>query len=126
MSASSRSTAIEEVPDNVVKLRDPFDFPYETKSFTYKGIKYSFRELTAAEMDECREMATDEKEKTIDGRAMMRFEIVKAATEPTMTLDQLVKCPQRLYLNFVDIVNDLNDAEALKDEDPGKSSPEKT
>lgn len=104
-------------------MRDPFDFPFENKSFTFKGVKYSFRELTAAEMDECREMATNEKDQTIDGRSMMRFEICKSAVEPTITLDQLIKCPQRLYLNFVDIVNDLNDADALKseDDDPGKS-----
>lgn len=103
-------------------MRDAFDFPYETKSFTFKGVKYSFRELTVAEMDECREMATNDKDQTIDGRQMMRFEIAKSSVEPKIDLEQLSKCPQRLYLNFVDIVNELNDADALKNEDdPGKS-----
>lgn len=116
-----RGQVVEE-PGNVVPMREPFDFPYEQRSFTFKGVKYTFRELDVAEMDECREMATDDKEKTIDGRQMMRFEICKSAVEPPINLEQLAKCPQRLYLNFVDIVNDLNDADALKDEgDPGKS-----
>lgn len=111
-----------EEPSNVIPLRDPFDFPYERKSFTFKGVKYTFRELDVAEMDECREMATNEKDQTIDGRQMMRFEICKSAENPTISLEQLAKCPQRLYLNFVDIVNSLNDADELKDEgDPGKS-----
>ena len=120
----SRGSVVEEVEPT--PLRGAFDFPYEQRSFTYKGIKYSFRELTVAEMDECREMATNDKDQTIDGRAMMRYEITKSAVEPAITLELLAKCPQRLYLNFVDIVNDLNDADAIKDEDPGKSSPEKT
>lgn len=103
-------------------MREAFDFPYEQRSFTFKGVKYTFRELTVAEMDECREQATDDKEKTIDGRLMMRFEIAKSSVEPKIDGESLAKCPQRLYLNFVDIVNDLNDADAVKDEgDPGKS-----
>jgi hypothetical protein len=97
-------------------MREPFDFPYEEASFTFKGVKYIFRELTVAQMDECREMATNDTDQTIDGRAMMRFEIVASSYEPKLTLDLLSKCPQRLYLNFVDLVNTLNDPDALKDE----------
>lgn len=117
----NRGTVVEEPVSIAPPVRDPFDFPYEHKSFTFKGVKYTFRELDVAEMDECREMATDDKEKTIDGRAMMRFEICKSAEDPKMSLDQLAKCPQKLYLNFVDIVNALNDADELKDEDPGNA-----
>lgn len=106
----------------VTAPREAFDFPYETRSFKFKGVEYKFRELTVAEMDECRDMATNDKDKMIDGRAMMRFEIVAASVEPKITLDMLLVCPQRLYLNFVDIVNDLNDADALKNEgDEGNS-----
>ena len=118
----SNRRAVAEDDSNVIPMREAFDFPYETKGFTFKGIQYTFRELTVAEMDECRESATNDKDQTIDGRLMMRFEICKSAVEPAITLEALAKCPQRLYLNFVDIVNDLNDADALKSEDdPGKS-----
>ena len=108
---SNRQTVAEPIP-----MRDPFDFPYEQESFTFKGVKYSFRELTVAEMDSCREMATNDTDQTIDGRAMMRFEICASSTEPKITLDLLSKCPQRLYLNFVDVVNRINDADTLVDE----------
>ncbi len=99
--------------------RDPFDFPPETKSVEFKGVKYTFRELTVQETDEAREGAMiDEK---FDGRLMTRLMVTTAAVEPTMDLEQLAKLPQSLYSRIIDIVNELNDPEALKDDDPGKS-----
>lgn len=91
--------------------RDPFDFPPNTNKVDYEGVTYNFRELTVAEMDECRDNSTlDDK---FDGRLMTRLMIVQAATEPTMTMTQLAKLPQRLYGAVIDVVNDLNDPEAL-------------
>ena len=101
--------------------RDPFDFPPNTKSITYEGVPYKFRELTVAETDDAREgsMLNDK----FDGRLMTRLMICAAAVEPTMDMEQLSKLPQRLYAAVVDLVNDLNDPDALNEEDknPGKS-----
>lgn len=103
--------------------RDPFDFPPLTKTYRYQGVDYTFRELTVAETDEAREGSMiDDK---FDGRLMSRLMVCKAAVSPVMDLEQLSKLPQRLYSKVIDIVNDLNDPEALtdkdEDENPGKS-----
>lgn len=90
--------------------RDPWDFPPVEASTEYKGIKYKFRELTVAEVDQCRDDATINGE--WDGRLMTRFMIVAAAVEPPMTLEQLGKMPQRLYSAVVTLVNDLNDPDS--------------
>lgn len=101
--------------------RDPFDFPPNTDKVTYKGVTYTFRELTVSEVDEIREMSID-KDTGFDGRLMTRLMIAKGAVEPTMTLDDLAKFPQSVYSLVVDCVNDLNDPEAAKNEsDPGNS-----
>lgn len=100
--------------------RDPFDFPPQTKSVTYQGVTYTFRELTVGETDEAREGSTIDG--NWDGRLMTRLMICASATEPAMTLDQLAKLPQSLYGAVVEVVNDLNDPEALlPKDDPGKS-----
>jgi hypothetical protein len=103
--------------------RDPFDFPPNTKDVSYRGATYTLRELTVAEMDECRDAATSPDK--FDGRLMTRMMITIGATEPTIDLEQLSKFPQRLYGALVDLINELNDPEALAAEsekdDPGKS-----
>lgn len=103
--------------------RDPFDFPPLTKAVTYQGVTYTFRELTVAETDQAREDSLINEK--FDGRLMTRLMICAAAMEPTMDLEQLGKLPQRLYSAIVDVVNDLNDPDALTDEEkeqnPGKS-----
>jgi len=101
--------------------RDPFDFTPIKDSVTYAGVSYVFRELTVAENDECREAATNEKESTFDGRLMMRLMICASSVDPKIDLEQLASFPQRLFSRIVDIVNELNDPDTLKDEDPGKS-----
>lgn len=100
--------------------RDPFDFPPNTDSVTFKGVTYTFRELTVAEFDQAREDATINGE--WDGRLMTRLMICVSATEPRMTLEQLGNLPQRLYSSVVDVVNALNDPDASEEDgDPGKS-----
>ena len=115
-SRSDRATVMEE-PVSIA--RDPFDFPVETKSVTYRGVSYTFRELTVAENDLCRELATGPDE-TFDGRTMIRQMIVTGAVSPEMTIDNLEKLPQRLYAQFIDAVNDLNDPATFQ-ADPGNS-----
>lgn len=99
--------------------RDPFDFPANTADVEYMGVNYKFRELTVAETDQAREDSTIGDK--FDGRLMTRLMITLSATEPTIDLEQLAKLPQRLYAKIVDVVNDLNDPDALTDADPGKS-----
>jgi len=117
-SRSDRASVTAEEPVAIKAApRDPFDFPSETKSVTYRGVTYKFRELTVSENDLCRELATG-KEDEFDGRTMIRQMIVIGAVEPEMTMDQLEKVPQRLYAQFIDVVNELNDP-ATFEADPG-------
>lgn len=111
-------TKIKEYP-----ARDPFDFPPNKKSVDYMGVSYEFRELTVAETDQARDDSIiDDK---FDGRLMTRFMICQAAVDPAIDLEKLAKIPQRLYSAIVDMVNELNDPEALKTED-GKDDPGKS
>lgn len=103
----------------VTETRSPFDFPPETKSITYRGIEYKFRELSLHENDLCRELATGPND-DYDGRVMIRQMIVMGAVEPEMTLDDLEKFPNRFYAQVVDLVNALNDP-ATFEVDPGNS-----
>lgn len=104
----------------VTSIRDPFDFPPNTKDIKYEGVSYKFRELTVAETDQAREDSIINEK--FDGRLMTRLMICAAAVEPTMDMEQLSKLPQRLYAAVVDLVNDLNDPDALtEDKNPGKS-----
>ena len=102
-----------------VTKRDPFDFPPETAEVEYAGVTYKFRELTVGENDLCRELATGPDD-TYDGRVMIRQMIVTGAVEPPMTIEDLERVPQRLYAQFINVVNDLNDPETFK-ADPGNS-----
>jgi phage FluMu protein gp41 len=108
---------VEQDPETVLEKRNPFDFPVETKSVKYRGVTYTFRELTVAENDLCRELATGPDD-TFDGRVMIRQMLVVGAVEPPMTMEDLEKVPQRLYAQFIDVVNLLNDP-ATFEEDPG-------
>ena len=102
-----------------VPARDPFDFPPNTDKVSYLGVDYTFRELTVAETDDARELSIiDDK---FDGRLMTRLMICQSAIDPAISMEQIAKIPQRLYSAIVDCVNDLNDPEALKGVDPGKS-----
>jgi hypothetical protein len=101
----------------VTETRDPFDFPVEKKVVSYRGVDYTFRELTMSENDVCRELATSP-DGEFDGRTMIRQMIVIGAVEPEMTMDDLGKVPQRLYARFIDVVNELNDPATFQ-ADPG-------
>ena len=99
----------------VTPIRDPFDFPVEQARVSYKGVSYSFRELTVAENDMCREMATD-KDGTYDGRKHMRLMICLGSVEPKIDPEQLETFPQRLYGKILELVANLNDEGSLDDE----------
>lgn len=106
--------------DGTTVTRTPFDFPVETKSITYKGVTYTFRELTVGENDTCRELATGPNPDDFDGRVMIRAMIVEGSVEPKIAMEDLEKIPQRLYAQFIEIINDLNDPATFQ-ADPGNS-----
>lgn len=115
MARSSAEATVTELP---VK-RDPFDFPVRTKVVTYKDYDYTFRELTLAENDEIRELATDSENK-YDARLAMRLTIVNSAVDPKLDMEQLSKFPSTLYAKVYEAVNDLHDPD-LDESDPGKA-----
>lgn len=109
------ATVTENEPVSIA--RQPFDFPAQTSEVKYKGVTYTFRELSVAENDLCRDLATGPDD-TFDGRVMIRQMIVLGATDPEMQMEDLEKVPARLYSEFIRVVNDLNDP-ATFEADPG-------
>lgn len=93
-------------------------FPFETKSITIGETDYKFKELTVGENDSCADAAKNEKG-DIDGRKMMRLMVSKSSVEPKLTLEDLAECPNRLYIKFCEVVNDLN----IPDEDEDAPNP---
>lgn len=99
----------------VTVIREPFAFTPASKSISFQGVEYSFRELTVAENDQCRELATD-KDGVYDGRKHMRLMICLGSVEPKIDPEDLEKFPQRLYGRILDLVSSLNDETTLDDE----------
>jgi hypothetical protein len=90
---------------------DPMEFTFVEKSVAMpNGSVWKLRELGVQENDECADMAR-KPDGIVDARAMMRFILVKSITDPVITLDQLVKLPNRAYLRLADAANDLNAAD---------------
>jgi hypothetical protein len=83
----------------------------ETKMLTVGGKSYTFRELTVAEMDMCREAATDGEK--YDSVKMIRMMVVTGAVDPELRLEDIEKMPTRLYTHIWGFVNDLNDPDSL-------------
>jgi hypothetical protein len=102
------------------EARKPFDFPVRTASIEYQGVKYTFAELTLAQNDEIRELATNA-EKEYDVRLGMRLTVCYSAVDPKIEMEQLAAFPSTLYAKVFDLVNALHDPdlEGTK-EDPTK------
>lgn len=103
---------------NEVKY-DPFGTVTETLDLGARG-KFSFKELTVEENDNCREAATTKTKdgvETFNGRTMMRMMIIASAVEPKITQKDLANLPQRVYAQIVDFVNNLNDGASLDKDD---------
>jgi len=99
----------------IKEARDPFDFAPAKDTIKFQDVVYTFRELTVAENDECRELATD-KDGTYDGRKHMRLMICLGSEDPKIDPEQLEKFPQRLYGKILELVANLNDESSLDDE----------
>jgi hypothetical protein len=90
-------------------------FTFNEKTITIGEDAYKFRELTVGENDFCADAAKGP-DGTIDGRKMMRLMIVKSAVEPKLSAEDLLAIPNRIYIKFCEVVNDL----AVPEEDePG-------
>jgi hypothetical protein len=98
---SSRSKGVTKVP-----------FAFSEKSITIDETEYKFKELSVGENDFCADGSKNEKG-DIDGRKMMRLMVVKSSVEPKLTLEDIADVPNRIYLKFCEVVNDLN----MPDED---------
>lgn len=88
----------------------------ETRKITIGGRSWVFRELTVEETDQCRELATD-KDSGYDPRKMLRSMIAISSVDPTLTLDQVMRAPQRLFGLWVDVINELADPDTLLPKD---------
>jgi hypothetical protein len=95
-----------------------FTFAFAEKEIEYEGQKFKFRELSVAENDFCADASRDDKG-NIDARRMMRVMIAKSIVDPKITIDDLAEMPNRAYLKFAEIVNDLNSP--AEDEEEAKN-----
>ena len=95
----------------------PVPFPFETKTLTIGETEYTFKELTVGENDFCADAAKNDKG-DIDGRKMMRLMVAKSSVEPKLSLEDLLECPNRVYVKFCEAVNDLNIPADEDDESP--------
>ena len=82
-------------------------FAFATKDLVVDEVTYKFKELTVGENDFCADAAKGP-DGLIDGRKMMRLMVAKSSVEPKLTVEELAECPNRLYVKFCEVVNDLN------------------
>ena len=92
--------------DKLVAMPTKFPFAEKVVKLT-DGSEWRMRELSVGENDTCADGAK-KPDGDIDGRAMMRLMIAKSAVEPTLTLDELLAMPNRVYIKFAEAVNELN------------------
>jgi len=88
----------------------PLDFMFAEKELDLNGHPFKFRELSVAESDSILD-ASRLPDGGINGRLNMRMTIVKSAVEPKLTVDDLAKIPNRIYLKMAEFVNDLNSSD---------------
>lgn len=93
-------------------------FKFAENTIEIENEKFKFRELTVAENDFCADASRD-KEGNIDPRKMMRLMVSKSAIDPKLTIDDLAEIPNRIYLRFCEVVNDLNMPEIGEEDDSG-------
>ena len=106
--------------------KDDFEFLFSTKSIDISGRVFVLKELSVAENDACWDASKNE-DGTYNGRTNIRMMITKSAVDPTISLDQLAKFPNRVYLQLAEAVNELNsidDAEtpATDEEESGEGN----
>ena len=101
---------------------DPFAFIFASKELDIDGRKFSFKELSVKENDQCLD-ASRQQDGTFDGRIHMRMMIAKSSVEPKITVDNLAGLPNRVYLRIAEFVNDLNNIDdALDTTEPAEGN----
>lgn len=98
-------------------VKDPFDLPFKEVSVKFNATDWKFRELSVEENDEALEKSR-KPNGDIDGRILMRLQIVKASVEPKITIDKLTHLPNRAFILFADTVNDLLSPDEVEDTEP--------
>lgn len=97
------------------------DFLFNTKDLEVAGRKLSFRELSVADSDSALD-ASRRPDGTIDGRLNIRLLIAKSSVEPKITVDDIAKFPNKVYIRIAEFVNDLNSIDdAEEDTDEGNA-----
>lgn len=91
-------------------------FEFATKDLAIGDTTYRFKELSVGENDFCAD-ASKGPDGLIDGRKMMRLMIVKSSVEPKLSAEDLLDIPNRIYIKFCEVVNDLT----VPDEDEGET-----
>jgi hypothetical protein len=99
----------------------PFDFVFEEREMMLFGKPFKFRELSVLENDACIDAAR-QPDGMINGRINMRLMIAKSSVDPKITVDDISKLPNRIYLQLAEFVNEVNSiddalAEAAPDEE---------
>lgn len=90
--------------------------PFAEETITIDKRKFTFRELTVDENDQCADGART-KDGMVNTRTMMRLMILNSAVSPKLTAEALGKMPQRAYIRIYDLVNRLNSVVLDEDED---------
>lgn len=114
------------MPASGVKKSEPdvagdLDFLFENKKLNLNGRDLVFRELSVKESDACIDAAR-KPDGTFDGRINMRMIIAKSSVDPKISVDDIAKMPNRIYLRIAEFVNALNsidDSEEPKEEGEG-------
>jgi hypothetical protein len=84
-----------------------FDFTFIEREMQLFGKTFKFRELSVAENDACIDAARMD-DGNINGRINMRMMIAKSSVDPKITVDDIARLPNRIYLQLAEFVNDVN------------------
>ena len=74
---------VKEATANELEL-----FPFEQRDVVINGRKFTFRELSVQENDDCADGSKDQ-EGLINARAMMRLMLLASSVEPKLTAKSL-------------------------------------
>lgn len=106
-------------------VENPLDFLFTTKDLVINGHTLKFRELSVQESDSCLDAAR-KPDGTIDGRLNMRMIISKSSSEPKITIDDIAKFPNKVYVRIAEFVNDLNSLDDSEEEEEVSEDGEET
>lgn len=80
---------------------------FPQKSVEARGTKYTFRELSAGEYDQCVKNASDD-EGVVNSVQLLRWMMIKGSVEPKLTASAIANLPLFVIGELGRVVNDLN------------------